>query len=338
MDIDPDPQNFLENSKNLLCKRPVLLLGPPSIGKSYSLYNFLRKQGDSCLFIAEDDFLTRQKKLINCLRVDEVFYDIDFFEYKTIIVDDFFFKATRKQLGFDKKFLRRIDEVIHDSDKNIVISTTPYRWVWLCEHYGDNECIARIKKEGMLCLCKTEREKIEGELEDQLKDEKLKKKVVKLSHYKFEFPKAHVGGKKYKYDTYIRPSNFILQDFLSPSSSGEIFCIPSETLDDLVKDSLQDLTIATTILKEMERKSDFLEIVARHIGIGIAPLALFTLLRDIWRKKTGREAEEKLVNLYKSFNRFTTHQLELIEWKRKLPPLSLINSKKATHKRKERTG
>ncbi len=90
MDIDPDPQNFLENSKNLLCKRPVLLLGPPSIGKSYSLYNFLRKQGDSCLFIAEDDFLTRQKKLINCVRVDEVFYDIDFFEYKTIIVDDFF--------------------------------------------------------------------------------------------------------------------------------------------------------------------------------------------------------------------------------------------------------
>ena len=335
MEIDPDPQNFLENSKNLLCKRPVLLLGPPSIGKSYSLYNFLREQGGSCLFIAEDNFLIRQKKLINCVRVDEVFYDIDFSEYKTIIVDDFF-KATRKQLGFDKKFLRRIDEMIHDSDKNIVISTTPYRWVWLCEHYGDNECIARIKKEGMLCLCKTEKEKIEWELEDQLRDEKLKKKVVKLSHYKFDFPKAHIGKKKYKYDTYIRPSNFILQDFLSPISSGEIFCIPSDTLDDLVKDSLQDLTIATTILKEMERKSDFLEIVARHIGIGIAPLALFTLLCDIWRKKTGREAEERLVNLYKSFNRFTTHQLELIEWKRKLPPLSLINSKELLTKgRKE---
>ncbi|RLF65209.1 MAG: hypothetical protein DRN33_00090, partial [Thermoplasmata archaeon] len=327
--IEPYPENFTDEKDKFLCGTSVLL-GPPSIGKSYFLYNSLKGRNE-VLFVSEDRFLNNFRNEINFERGDILssHKSIDISSFDTIVVDDLY-KVITKTVSVKNVFYK-LHEFIKGG-KNIILSTTPYRWEWTYARYNKHKAFSEIIQNANINLCKVEQRRVRESLEE-FPEKKIKnlKKLSKRFLYKFEFKKAVDKQEKKKYETYILPHN-VLYDMIFSFYKGGVVkkgAFNSEQVEEIMKESLQDIALAVSNIKEkwFSESKNALQDLLGHLQFTVLPLSFVMLAIDVYMEGSGKNASNTVSQWFQSFNRFGKHELEMIESRKNLPPLSLINSK-----------
>jgi energy-coupling factor transporter ATP-binding protein EcfA2 len=320
----PDPNLFHEYKDSFFEKSLTIIFGPPSIGKSYFLYNSFTLN-EKPIFVAEDNFLNNNGETAKVIKTED-FINTDLSSHHIFVVDDFY-KVIKRNLLQGEIFLKTMNKYIAEYQTKFVLSTTPYRWDWLSRTYVNSENFKNIKTNMNYFFCSQSKNDITEDCNSILNKE-ITNKIIKLCNYKFKFSKEIFKDPNLRdYQTYIKPSHFLLSDYIPNTRFGSIPDLSIETMAKIMKADVNNLVMIKGAFEEIENNPVLLKNISKTITTTIIPLHIVASIFDIWNTISGKESAKNITNLYTDFTKFPAHRLEIMECESKLPPCSLIKTK-----------
>jgi DNA polymerase III delta prime subunit len=322
------PEYIKNNLADELKNRNILLLGAPSIGKTHEIIKAFKDK--NVLFICENGgHIANHRPPLKYNIVSEQPANknniIDASKFDFIILDDIYkIILEQETLGSLNDFLKK--------KSGLCIITTPYRWEWLLKEkkfkeYGQKiteSCkLYKIPEEIVREELKNIIKKSEEISEDKIK-ELVEKALTKLK-YTYKFDNGALRKKAKSYEAYVCPRIFskfksVDEKVLLPLTDFGYTFFEHSYLEGAGE-------ILHKLLEEHEIKNT-LTTIATLIGGVALPLTIAYAIFTSFQKKKEKSSFEGLKESFGILFQLEDHELEMIEKANKLPPLSLITSKR----------
>jgi len=333
MEKDEKGNNIFDDvSANLRNGTNIVLLGAPSVGKTYELINTFKESGD-VVFITFDKIEEKdekvikdnQGKIINHSQLNQL-NENDFLN-KIVIIDDFY-KVYVKCKEDDEIFNNLLKILKNEvNSKAICLSTTPYRFEWLYEeHLLPNGYGEIIDKYGYI---------IDKKLTYfEISEEEARKRIIE------KYPEAEdnikSALKKCKYIHEFKSLNIENYDSYAPFALLSCGVIDtSRFLSKLKSIFVKEgyVALSSEILKEISKfdplKKAFENKIAAFLGdaifSGICSVPFFTLLSGLGKGKNKNTIPE----FFSQLENASPTEIENLEKDGKLEPLTIYYFKES---------
>ncbi|MHA1676311.1 MAG: hypothetical protein ACTSU6_03955, partial [Candidatus Njordarchaeales archaeon] len=292
-----------------------ILLGAPHLGKT-SVLKRLVENNSNWKFI--QDF-----KEIETLTK----------ELDGVIIDDFytfFSRLATEDAGVIKEKLGIIFELIDSKDTTICLSTTPYRWEYLSSLWEDD--IENIFRKFIIKLLYCPKDKAYDIIikENEIKKGKIEK-ILREIKWEYKFSKKLAGRINLKkYLTYVPTlASIDALSFYKTVKESTIISI-KETISHAIYDtgkSIMETLIGTGAVTATASGYAIAGIPTLYSGIPFAfvSLLLFSILQNSMEKKVDYI---KVKSFFGGIVNLRPTEMETIERKTNLPPLTLQNIRK----------
>ena len=321
MEKDEKGNNIFDDvSANLRNGINIVLLGAPSVGKTYELKETLipklNKENIKVVFIDKYESL-------KSLNFSENFSD------KIVIIDDFY--KVYMKCKEDNEIFNNLLKILKNEVKckAMCISTTPYRFEWLYEkEIKDHEIFKNYKKVTLFEILKDEAEKI---IKEKIKPKKDKVPPLDRCLYKYKFIEEFKREFKigtYKYYESYSPFALLSCDFgnssgiLSKISEGFKKIFGAQTCTTIMEKTLESKSMKKFFESDIFKN----EIVATGAFIcfsGISSVSFFNLLYGLLKGKGETTSFKFLSELEKA----SPTEIEQFEKKEGHEPFTLFNFK-----------
>jgi len=316
---------FVESASSLQKGESVVLLGAPSVGKTYELINNLiprlDKENVKTLFLTSDINIIKKKtkaiepSQLNQLRENEL-------SERTLIIDDFYRVFVKCK---EKELLERFFDLFNKC-RAIYISTTPYRLEYLFRE--EESLIKNIFDRIKFNFLKFEI--FEKEAEEKIKKEINKENpsqwLPKCQYgYNFEHEKLEKVFKPFKMKLFQKYHYFSYAPFALLSIFSPEECKLSRFIQWFKSEEKSRL---------MELGSSILLHIREHLKQVLSALGVIGITISEWVPVVGalgaiffalKKRNKRIIEIFSELNEASFTELEMAEKIAKLPPLTLYN-------------
>ncbi len=330
---------FEEISANLQDGKNIVLLGAPSVGKTYELINTLvpklHEQKIEVVFVTFDKIEEKSEEaikdnngnIINYFQLNQL-NKKDFLN-KVVIIDDFYKVYRKCKEDNETDLFNTLLKILKNevNAKAICLSTTPYRFEWLYDN-SSNEYKEIFEKHDYII----DKESTYFEVSEEVAKIKI---IEKHSEVK---DKINVALKKCEYTHEFNRKVLNIDDYKSYAPFALLSCgfddtsgFLSKFKDILVKEGY--VSLSSKFLKEISKfeplKKAFENEIAALFGdvifSSICSMPFFALLNSLWKG----ENKDTIPKFFSKLKNASPTEIETFEKDGKLEPLTMFYFKES---------